>query len=211
VFTGLIKGLGRVIEQKCTARSGYLKIETDLAAGVQLGDSMAVNGVCLTIARLGGNWLSADVMTVTMQATNLALLRYGDPVNLEPALAIGERLGGHLVSGHVDGLGKIRAIRADSKAVLIRIAVPASIGSLLTRKGSVAVNGVSLTIQQLEPEWFEISLIPHTLRETTFVQAKIGDLVNLETDRAARLLERDTIEPLKESITAEFLAEHGYV
>jgi riboflavin synthase len=210
VFTGLIKGLGRVVEKKLTTRSGFLKIKTDLVTGLELGDSMAVNGVCLTIASLGGDWFSADVMPVTMQATNLALLHYGDPVNLEPALAMGERLGGHLVSGHVDGLGKIRAIRTDIKAVLIQIAVSPEISRLIILKGSVAVNGVSLTVQRLFPGGFEISLIPHTLKETAFYQSKTGDLVNLETDRLLQSPDRERATLVKQGITEQFLAGHGY-
>jgi riboflavin synthase len=211
VFTGLIKGLGRVVGKKLTARSGCLKIKTDLVAGLQLGDSLAVNGVCLTMARRGDDWFSADVMPVTMWATNLGLLRYGDPVNLEPALAVGARLGGHLVSGHVDGLGKIRAIRTNSKVVLIQVTVAPEIGRLIVLKGSVAVDGVSLTVQRLIPGGFEISLIPHTVQETIFYQAKSGDSVNIETDRGLRF--EDGVVPTapQPGITEKFLTEHGYI
>jgi riboflavin synthase len=210
VFTGLIKGLGRVVEKKSDVRSGFLKISADLAADLHLGDSIAVNGVCLTVDRLGNDWFGAAVMPVTMRGTNLALLRYGDLVNLEPALALGDRLGGHLVSGHVDGAGKIRSIHTDRNAVLIQIMVSPAIAGLIVLKGSVAVNGVSLTVQRLFPEGFEISLIPHTLKQTAFCQSKPGDLVNLETDRTMRLTDREVSAAAQPGITEQFLAEHGF-
>jgi riboflavin synthase len=203
VFTGLIKGLGRVVVTKRNTRGGFLKIKSDLGAKLQLGDSVAVNGVCLTVVGRGEDWFGADVMPVTMQATNLGRLHYGDLVNLEPAITLGEPLGGHIVSGHVDGVGRIRTIRTNNNAVLVQIAVSTVIGGLIRLKGSVAVNGVSLTVQSLLPGGFMISLIPHTLRETTFWQSKVGDLVNLETDRSVPI-------PMQSGITEKFLMERGF-
>lgn len=203
MFTGLIKGLGRVAVVKRNTRGGFLKIKSGLGAKLQLGDSVAVNGVCLTVTSRGNDWFGSDVMPVTMRATNLGRLHYGDPVNLEPAINMGEPLGGHIVSGHVDGVGRICAIRVNSNAVLIQIAVSAAIGGLIRLKGSVAVNGVSLTVQSLLPGGFMISLIPHTLRETTFWQSQVGDLVNLETDRSVPAV-------TQAGITEKFLMEHGF-
>jgi riboflavin synthase len=210
VFTGLIRAVGRVVEQKSTAGGGVLKIKAGLAAELQLGDSMAVNGVCLTVSGLEGDWFGAEVMPATLRATNLALLRYGDLVNLEPALELGGRFGGHLVSGHVDGLGRIRRIRNNGSAILIWIDVPSDIGRIVL-KGSVAVNGVSLTVQRLTSGGFEISLIPHTLKETTFFQAKVGDLVNLETDRTGPLPGQTVATATASGITEAFLEKHGFV
>jgi riboflavin synthase len=209
VFTGLIRAVGRVVEQKSTVNGGMLKIKTELAAELQLGDSMAVNGVCLTVSGLGGDWFVAEFMPVTLRATNLALLRYGALVNLEPALELGGRFGGHVVSGHVDGLGRIKRIRNNGSAVLIWVGVSSEIGRIVL-KGSVAVNGVSLTVQRLLPGSFEISLIPHTLRETTFFQAKVGDLVNLETDRTGSLPDQTVASAATSGITEAFLEKHGF-
>jgi riboflavin synthase len=208
VFTGLIKGLGRIMAIKRSARSGFLKINSGLAAQLQLGDSIAVNGACLTVISQGKDWFDADVMPVTMQVTNLGQLHYGDLVNLEPAIAMGERLGGHIVSGHVEGLGRIRTIRANSNAVIIQIAVPYELVKLIRLKGSVAVNGVSLTVQNLFPGGFTISLIPHTLKETTFFQSKAGDMVNLETERSGPF---ETVPSITQPVISEkFLTEHGF-
>jgi riboflavin synthase len=210
VFTGLIKGLGRVVAAQQNARGGFLKIRSGLGETLQLGDSVAVNGVCLTVVSRGDDWFGSDVMPVTMQATNLGRLHYGDQVNLEPAITLGEPLGGHIVSGHVDGVGRIRAIRTHSNAVLIQIAVSAAVGGLIRLKGSVAVNGVSLTVQSLLPGAFIISLIPHTFRETTFRRSQVGDLANLETERSVPA-EQDAAPVVTQAgITEEFLREHGF-
>jgi riboflavin synthase len=211
VFTGLIKGLGRVVVTKRNTGSGFLKIKTDLAAQLQLGGSMAVNGVCLTVVSRNDDWFGADVMPVTMQGTNLGRLHNGDLVNLEPAIAVGEPLGGHIVSGHVDGLGQIRTIRTNNNAVLIQIAASSALGRLIRLKGSVAVNGVSLTVQSLARDGFTISLIPHTLKETTFYQSKPGDLVNLEMDRSGPYEGGAVSLVTQAGITKNFLMEHGFV
>ncbi|HYH03071.1 MAG TPA: riboflavin synthase, partial [Bacillota bacterium] len=149
----------------------------------------------------------------TWKGTNLSRVRIGDPVNLEPALEVGGRLGGHWVSGHVDGLGQVSRVTREQNALVIQIKVPAAISRWLTRKGSIAVNGVSLTVQQVVTGGFVISLIPHTVKETTFQTVTVGEWMNLETDP---LLKLQINEPkgaprVKTGITAAFLAENGFL
>ena len=217
MFTGLIKGLGEVRDRRLTSGAASLKIKTPLAKELSLGDSIAVNGVCLTVAKLGNDWFQADIIPETWQASNLALLNPGALVNLEPALVLGASLGGHLVSGHVDGLGKISGIKAEKNAILIRIKVSAELAKQMVLKGSVAVNGISLTIQSLIGGEVVVSLIPHTLGETTFQRAKVGELVNIETDMTIKYVinaRNDISQGVgspENKITAAFLAEHGFL
>lgn len=209
MFTGLIRDIGKVLEVKNSPSSALLKIETALINEIKLGDSIAVNGVCLTAARLGDTWFSADVMPETWKATNLSGLRPGDRVNLEPALAAGERFGGHLVSGHVDGVGRIKNISKEANAVIFQIAVPQELMKFIAHKGSVAVNGVSLTVQRVTGTVMMISLIPHTVKETNLQYLKSGDAVNIEVDMMARHLWK-LVGDQTEGITEEFLERHGF-
>lgn len=209
MFTGLIRDIGKILERKNTQSSAVMKIETVLIKELNLGDSIAVNGVCLTASRLGVTWFSADVMPETWEATNLSELKPGDRVNLEPALAAGDRFGGHLVSGHVDGVGWVRNIGKQANAVILDIAVPQKLTKLIADKGSVAVNGVSLTVQKITGVVMMISLIPHTFRETNLQYLKRGDPVNIEVDMMARQMAKLIGEPT-EGITEDFLERHGY-
>lgn len=209
MFTGLIKDVGKVLEMKNNGASAGLKIATVLIKTIVLGDSIAVNGVCLTAAKLGEDWFYADVMPKTWKATNLSGLKPGDWVNLEPALASGDRFGGHLVSGHVDGTGRVKGIKKEANAVIFQISVPRDLTKFIASKGSVAVNGVSLTVQEIAGEIMMISLIPHTVKETNLQFLKTGAQVNLEVDMMARQLLKLAEEP-GGRITEEFLAKHGY-
>ena len=217
MFTGLIKGLGEVRDRRLTAQAASLKVKTPLAQELGLGDSIAVNGVCLTAAKLGNDWFQADIMPETWQASNLAMLNPGALVNLEPALVLGSSLGGHLVSGHVDGLGKISGIKTEKNAILVRVKVSTELAKQMILKGSVAVNGISLTIQELTDREFVVSLIPHTIGETTFKRSKIGELVNIETDILAKYALNELnnasqgVRNPEKKITAAFLAEHGFL
>ena len=215
MFTGLIQAVGTVLERQVTERAALLKIRTELARDLQLGDSVAVNGVCLTAARLGSDWFSADVMPETWRSSNLPFLKPGAAVNLEPALALGDRLGGHLVSGHVEGNGRIIRTERQNNAVLIRIGFPEELAPWIAHKGSIAVNGISLTVQALSGTELMVSLIPHTYRETNFPGLKAGDPVNLETDMLAKyVLRGDSAvadeSPRRKEITKQFLMEHGF-
>lgn len=209
MFTGLIMDIGKVLERKNTQSNAVLKIETVLVKEVKLGDSVAVNGVCLTVSRLGDTWFSADVMPETWKATNLSGLKPGDRVNLEPALAAGDRFGGHLVSGHVDGVGRVRNIGKQANAVILDITVPQKLTRLIAHKGSVAVNGVSLTVQKIAGAAMMISMIPHTVKETNLQYLKSGDPVNIEVDMMARQLAK-LVGNSDQGITEEFLERHGY-
>jgi riboflavin synthase len=210
VFTGLIKGLGSVRAKRRTAQGAMITIATPLAATMGLGDSIAVNGVCLTASRLTKAGFTADIMPETWKGTNLQTLDSGDLVNLEPALALGERFGGHLVSGHVDGVGKVREIQQDRNAVRIKIDT-GPLNGILVPKGSVAVNGVSLTVQHIYRGGFEIALIPHTLGETNLFTVRAGDPVNIETDLLLKGSAVQGVEPIQKGITAEFLAKNGFI
>ncbi|NLG85423.1 MAG: riboflavin synthase [Firmicutes bacterium] len=214
MFTGLIKALGTVREIRAAPIGAELKIATELAATLRPGDSVAINGVCLTAHRLGQGWFGADIMPETWRATNLSCLRRGDLVNLEPALAGGEPMGGHLVSGHVDGVGRVVAVRQEGNAFVLVIRPPAELFRFIAPKGSIAVNGVSLTVQAVREEDFTVAIIPHTFRATNLRLARPGTRLNLEVDLLARYLAR-----LEESraatkpggITLALLAEHGFI
>jgi riboflavin synthase len=206
LFTGLIKAVGTILEKK----PNQLKIETSLIAELKLGDSIAVNGVCLTASDLGSTWFRVDIMPETLKSTNLCQLKPGDLVNLEPALALGDRLGGHIVSGHVDAVGHINTMSRQDNAIILKITVPRPLIRYIAPKGSVAVNGVSLTIQATSGAEFTISLIPHTIRGTTFTTIQPGDPVNIEVDLLARYVANLLEQGNGGEITKGFLAEHGF-
>ena len=213
MFTGLIRAVGKVQEKRITATVATLKIKTALAAELQLGDSVAVNGVCLTAAALGPDWFRADVMPETWRSSNLSLLKPGAGVNLEPALGLQDHLGGHLVSGHVEGIGRICRVEPQCNAILIQIKYPHELAEYIVHKGSIAVNGVSLTIQAIDAGELMVSLIPHTYRETNFPELGPGDGVNLETDLMAKyvLKPEPPAAPAQSKLTKAFLAENGFI
>ncbi len=188
MFTGIIETLGRVIDVK----TGRLVVDAgalDLR-DLRQGESICVNGVCLTVVAHGGARLEFDVSAETLSCTTLGALHAGEPVNLERALRAGDRLGGHLVSGHVDGRGVVRAIAADGNATRFEFEMPAELARYLCRKGSVAVDGVSLTVNEATGSNFSVCIIPHTLAGTRFGGYRPGDAVNLEVDQIARYTER---------------------
>lgn len=184
--------------------------------GVKLGDSIAVNGTCLTVVEFGDNWFAADVMPETVDRTALAGLKSGDGVNLERALRVGDRLGGHIISGHIDGVGVIRAKEKNDIAVVVRIEAPPAVMRYIIHKGSVAVDGISLTVVDTGPDWFTVSLIPHTAAMTTLGFKGTGAPVNLEADVIGKYVEKmmKPAEPAadgaKGGLTADFLADNGF-
>lgn len=192
MFTGIIADVGRIVslqplggDLRLTVAAGGLDL-TD----VKLGDSIAVDGVCLTAVVLDGDQFAADVSVETLNCTTLGRLQPGSRVNLEKALRLADRLGGHLVSGHVDGVGEVVSVQPDARSLRWTFAVPAPLARYIAAKGSVAVNGVSLTVNEVQGCRFGVNLIPHTMEKTTFGDCAAGTPVNIEVDLMARYAER---------------------
>lgn len=192
MFTGIIQAIGGV--QALERRGGDLRLRIDTGgldlSDVALGDSIAVNGVCLTVVKLPGNGFAADVSNETLALTSLGQLKPGSRVNLEKALTLQTRLGGHLVSGHVDGLGEVIERRDDARSVRFRIRAPGELARYIAHKGSITVDGISLTVNAVEGDTFDLNIVPHTLQETIMSEYQPGRRVNLEVDLVARYLER---------------------
>lgn len=190
MFTGLIADVGRVTELERSGEGARVRIETALAGEVRDGDSIAVNGVCLTAADVTGRSFAAEAMNETLARTSLGELDVGAPVNLELPLRAGDRLGGHVVQGHVDGVGAVAAVAEDGFARRVRIEAGAEVLRYVVEKGSIAVDGVSLTVAELDERSFTVSLIPETLERTTLGRARRGQKVNLEVDVLAKYVEK---------------------
>ncbi|RXR01408.1 riboflavin synthase [Pseudoxanthomonas composti] len=192
MFTGIIEGVGRLAaaqplggDTRFTFQVGTLPFEA-----VQLGESIAVNGVCLTVIAFDAASFQADASTETLSLTTLGQLPLGAALNLERAMRPSDRLGGHLVSGHVDGLGRVLSVQEDARAQRWRLKAPPALLKYIAKKGSICVDGVSLTVNDVDAEGFEVALIPHTVAHTRFSQTGVGDAVNLEIDLVARYVER---------------------
>ena len=191
MFTGIIVELGRVSKWERTADAGRVTIHApEAAAHARHGDSIAVSGVCLTVVDQGLDWFTADVMAETLSMSTLRDVAVDRVVNLELAAEVGDRLGGHIVQGHVDGTSTVISITEGGAWRVVRFSLDALLAPLVARKGSIAVDGVSLTVSDVGTDWFEVSLIPETLTATTLGAKKIGDAVNIETDIIARHVER---------------------
>ncbi|CAN5428048.1 riboflavin synthase [soil metagenome] len=190
MFTGIIKEIGRVESIDAGSEGARVRIAASFVAELGEGDSVAVDGVCLTAAALGDGWFEADAMNQTLGLTTLGATQAGSPVNLEPALRAGDPLGGHIVQGHVDGLGEIARTEDDGFARRLRLELPAELRPYVIERGSVTLSGVSLTVAALTDEGLEVSLIPETLERTTLGEAVVGDRVNVEIDPIARYVER---------------------
>jgi riboflavin synthase len=190
MFTGLITDIGSVTALENDGAGARIEIRTRLAAELGEGDSIAVNGVCLTATAIDGESFHADAMSETLSRSSLAVLEAGAKVNLELPLRAGERMGGHIVQGHVDGTGMVSAIREDGVARILEIAVPERLARYLVEKGSVALDGVSLTVSAITDNGFAVSLIPETLRRTNLGTVEEGGLLNIEVDILAKQVER---------------------
>lgn len=192
MFTGIIEGVGCLAARE--PRGGDVRFTFEVGSlpfgGVQLGESIAVNGVCLTVVEFDGTSFKADASNETLALTTLGALPVGATLNLERAMRPTDRLGGHLVSGHVDGTGKVVSVAEDARAQRWRFAAPAALLKYVAKKGSICVDGVSLTVNEADGEGFEVALIPHTVSHTRFAETRIGDAVNLEVDLIARHVER---------------------
>ena len=198
------------------SEGAYLVIEArKVLEGTRIGDSISINGVDLTVIEMGDGYFSADASLETLKRTTLGGLKPGSRVNLERALGVGERLGGHMVQGHVDGTGALVSVTQEGNAYRVRIRFPGELGRYIAMKGSICVDGISLTVAGLGRDWFDVAIIPHTWRETTLRDLKSGDPVNLEVDVLAkyveRLMERGKSNAGDESsLTLESLVERGY-
>jgi riboflavin synthase len=218
MFTGIIQAVGQVaaLESKASDCRLYVRTGTLDLGDVRLGDSIAVNGVCLTAVMLPGDGFWADVSGETLARTSFAGLRVGSAVNLEKALTPSSRLGGHIVSGHVDGVGDVISRAGDGRSIRFRIKAPDELAKYIAEKGSICVDGISLTVNSVRGAEFELNIVPHTLQETTMGEFQPGRRVNLEVDIIARHLERlllgeNAAKPAAEGISLDFLAEHGFL
>jgi riboflavin synthase len=190
MFTGLIADIGTLEAVDASGEGGSLRVRTGLAGELSRGDSIAVNGVCLTVAGLRDGGFEADVMNQTLELTSLAGLAAGSGVNLEPALRAGDPLGGHIVQGHVDGTGEVLSVSEDGFARRVEISLPGALARYVAEHGSIALDGVSLTVAALRGDGVEVSLVPETLERTTLSGLEVGRPVNIEVDLLARYAER---------------------
>jgi riboflavin synthase len=217
LFTGLIQDLGKIQSLERRGEGIFLTVATGLTLGdVKIGDSIAVDGVCLTVVRLSNRAFTAEVSPETLNRTTLSKAPAGRPVNLEKALRVSDFLGGHLVSGHVDGTGEVVSVLVEGNAWRYRFRAPREIGRYLIEKGSVAVDGISLTVAEIEEPEFAVSVIPHTVQATTLRMKRAGDPVNLEIDPIAKYVEkflRQGERPAAKGsrLDAGFLAQHGFL
>lgn len=215
MFTGIIEEVGTVKKMQRGKNSVVLTIgATQVMEGTRMGDSIAVNGICLTVTDLHGDSFSADVMHETMNRSSLAKLTVGQRVNLERAMPANGRFGGHIVSGHVDGTGQIVDIRQDDVAVWYTIAAGAEMMRYIVEKGSIAVDGISLTVARVKQDAFAVSTIPHTVRNTVLRDKSLGDTVNLECDvigkYVEKLMQKAPENEQKSTITRDFLTKYGF-
>ncbi|WP_157149718.1 riboflavin synthase [Brachyspira pilosicoli] len=213
MFTGIVEEIGTVK----SVQSKVITIEASkIFDDLHLGDSVAVNGTCLTVSSFDNKIFNADVTQETLNRTNLGSLKNGSKVNLERAMTLSGRFGGHIVSGHIDGVGSIKSMKKDDNAIILTIEVSKHLMKYIVEKGSVAVDGISLTVASLTDNTFSIAVIPHTLKETVLYYKKEGDKVNIENDVIGKYVERlltfkeDNNGSKKSNITMEFLLKNGF-
>lgn len=216
MFTGIVEEMGTIAGIQKGAKSAVLTIQAEkVFSDIHIGDSIALNGVCLTVTSFNGNTYTADVMNETLRRSSLGSLTIGSKVNLERAMAANGRFGGHIVSGHIDGTGTITKVEKDDNAIWYTIAAEENLMKYIVEKGSIAIDGISLTVAKRSDMDFAISMIPHTAKETVLSQKKPGDIVNLENDIVGKYIEQlmhyEKKEEKKESrLTKEFLLQAGF-
>ena len=215
MFTGIIEEIGKVTQIQKGTHSAILQIQAKIVLEqLKIGDSVAVNGVCLTVTSISSHSFTADVMHETLNRSALSGLTCGSSVNLERAMPANGRLDGHIVAGHVDGIGKVMQIRRDDNAVWFTIQANSSIMHYIVEKGSIAIDGISLTVASLSADSFCVSIIPHTAKVTTLGMRKIGDTVNLENDIIGKYVEKFLMPTAptsqKNTFTRKWLLQHGY-
>ncbi|MCH5253074.1 MAG: riboflavin synthase [Lachnospiraceae bacterium] len=215
MFTGIIEEIGQIESVEKGSRSAVLHIKCNkVLEGTKIGDSIAVNGVCLTVTTMQGNGYTADVMAETIDRSSLGTLKSGSRVNLERAMPADGRFGGHMVAGHIDGTGTIQEISRDETAVWYRISAEPALLRYIVEKGSITIDGISLTVARVSERDFSVSIIPHTQANTSLADRQRGDIVNLETDIIGKYVEkllqpREAAKP-ESKLTMEFLAENGF-
>jgi riboflavin synthase len=212
MFTGLVEGVGEITEMRRMAEGLRLAVAPPFpVAELALGESVAVSGACLTVVKMEGRAFQVEVSPETLARSSLASKKVGDRVNLERSLRLGDRLGGHLVTGHVDGLGVLKERRQGPEHLELTFEMPASLAPLVIEKGSIAVDGVSLTVNSVTGTAFSVNIIPYTAKDTNLDGLKVGDRVNLETDIIGKYVARLLGPHLaKSGLTEEFLARHGF-
>ena len=220
MFTGIIEGLGTIIEMRPAGREKRLTFDADFVLDqTKIGDSISVSGVCLTVIMIDGKRFQVDVSPETFARTTFLRAKIGDRVNLERALRLSGRIDGHLVSGHIDGIGTVKWKQNTGNAVIFTIGVPESLSRYMVKKGSVAVDGISLTINNCGRDSFDVSIIPHTAKLTTMGLSKVGNPVNIETDMIGKYVERfvnkmqysDREKETGQSVDMQFLAKTGFL
>jgi len=217
MFTGIVEAVGKLAAITPKGEDITVTVETGTLdmSDVKLGDSIATNGVCLTVVDFGSHYYSADLSLETLKKTGFAEYQVGDKVNLEKAMLPTTRLGGHIVSGHVDGVGEIVERHLVGRAIEFWVAMPAEISKYIAEKGSITVDGISLTVNALRKNAFKLTIVPHTSEETTIAQFQVGRKVNLEVDVLARYMERLLLGQQQEKpesrITMDFLQQNGFV
>ncbi|MDO5600933.1 MAG: riboflavin synthase [Lachnospiraceae bacterium] len=216
MFTGIVEETGTIKSLRISGSSGKIALRAKkVLEGTKIGDSIAVNGVCLTVVSLEQDGFTADVMAETVRRTNLGQTRIGEKVNLERAMAADGRFGGHIVAGHIDGTGTIKELRKEENAVWVKVETSPEILGLIVEKGSICIDGISLTVADVGENYFQVSVIPHTGEETTLLQKKAGGQVNLENDIVGKYIQKFLVRPEKEdkkkngTLTMEFLEKYG--
>lgn len=211
MFTGIIEEIGKVERIQKDSRNCKLSIKASkVLTDIHLGDSIAVNGICFTVTHFNHQSFTVDVMNETWSRTTLTLLKYGSEVNLERALSVNGRLGGHVVTGHIDGTGKISSIKKDDNAVWYQINTQKEILDLIVEKGSITIDGISLTVAKVSKLNFSVSVIPHTLAQTILKSKQVGSTVNLENDILGKYVQKLMDNSLKSEISKELLYQNGF-
>ena len=205
MFTGIIEDIGTVVSIK----NGVIKVKTSLD-DIAIGDSISINGVCLTVTALKQGTLEFDYTPETVSVSTITKLKAGDKTNIERAMKASGRLGGHIVSGHVEAVGRVMSVTKEGNSHLFRLSLPADIARYVVEKGSIAIDGISLTVADRKDKWFTVSVIPHTMVNTTLSLRKPGSLVNLEADVLARYNEKTRVLNASSRLSSSFLKENGF-
>ena len=213
MFTGIVEEIGEIVAISKNTQGLDFDIKAEkIFDDLKIGDSVAINGCCQTVTRIKGNVFTVQAVFETVKLTNFNKLSVGNSVNLERAMQLTSRLGGHIVSGHIEGIASVVSISSQGNATIFELTYPREISKYLIYKGSIAINGISLTICELNSNSFKVSVIPHTLANTTLRSAKVGDEINIETDMIAKYIEKMIIKDdnVGSKITLDFLKENGF-